>query len=105
MSAMEVLEMATLNGAKALGLEGEVGSLEEGRLADLVTVDLSRAHAMPNGGDPVSTLVYAGQSRDVRDVVVDGRVLMRERRVLTLDEPKVLAEAARHAARLVAKLA
>lgn len=105
MSAMEVLEMATLNGAKALGLEGEVGSLEEGRLADLVTVDLSRAHAVPNGGDPVSTLVYAGQSRDVRDVVVDGRVLMRERRVLTLDEPKVLAEAARHAARLVAKLA
>jgi cytosine/adenosine deaminase-related metal-dependent hydrolase len=104
MSALEVLELATVNGAKALGLDGEVGSLEEGRLADLVTVDLARApHATPNG-DVVSTLVYAGQSRDVRDVIVDGRVLMRERQVQTLDEGRVLAEAQRHAARLLATL-
>jgi cytosine/adenosine deaminase-related metal-dependent hydrolase len=105
MSAQEVLELATLNGAKALGLEGEVGSLEEGRLADLVTVDLRQAHAVPNGDDVVSTLVYAGQSRDVRDVIVDGQVLMRERQVLTLDERRVLAEASHHAARLLAALA
>lgn len=103
MSALEVLELATLNGAKALGLDGEVGSLEEGRLADLVTVDLSKAHATPTG-DVVSTLVYAGQSRDVRDVIVDGRVLMRERRLLTLDEAQVLADARAQAARLVAAL-
>ncbi|MEW5738428.1 MAG: 5'-deoxyadenosine deaminase [Myxococcota bacterium] len=104
MSALEVLELATLNGAKALGLDGEVGSIEEGRLADLVTVDLAQPHAIPNSADVVSTLVYSGQSRDVRDVIVDGRVLMRERQVLTLDERRVLADASRHAARLVAAL-
>lgn len=104
MSAQEVLELATLNGAKALGLDGEVGSLEEGRLADLVTVELSQPHSTPTSDDVVSTLVYSGQSRDVRDVIVDGRVLMRERQVLTLDERRVLASASRHAARLVASL-
>ncbi|GMU62575.1 MAG: 8-oxoguanine deaminase [Myxococcaceae bacterium] len=104
MSAQEVLELATLNGAKALGLDGEVGSLEEGRLADLVTVELSQPHSTPTSDDVVSTLVYSGQSRDVRDVIVDGRVLMRERQILTLDERRVLASASRHAARLVASL-
>lgn len=103
MSAMQALELATVNGARALGLEGEVGSLIEGHRADLAIVDLSAASATPNG-DPVSTLVYSGQSRDVRDVIVDGRVLMRERQVLTMDESRVLAEGARQSARLIANL-
>lgn len=103
MSALTVLEMATLHGAKALGLEGEVGSLEAGRLADVVTVDLSEAHSTP-GDDVLSALVYSGRGGDVRDVVVDGRVLMRERVVQTLDEARVLASARAHAARLLAKL-
>jgi cytosine/adenosine deaminase-related metal-dependent hydrolase len=102
--AMQVLEMATLNGAKALGLEGQIGVLQEGAKADLITVDLSNAHATPNSQDPVATLVYAGQSQDVRDVVVDGQVLMRGRQLLTLDDAQIRAAARTHSARLVSQL-
>ncbi|MBK7862761.1 MAG: 5'-deoxyadenosine deaminase [Archangiaceae bacterium] len=104
MSALQVLEMATVNGARAIGQGDSLGVLEEGRKADLITVDLSGAHATPMGDDPVAALVYAGQSSDVRDVVVDGRVLMREREVLTLDEREVIERARRHGDRLAATL-
>ncbi len=104
LSAMQVLEMATLNGAKALGLEGEVGVLAEGARADLITVDLSQAHSTPVSGDAVATLVYSGQSADVRDTIVDGRVLMRNRRLLDVDENAILANARAQSARLMAKL-
>lgn len=103
--AMEVLELATLNGAKALGLEGEVGVLEAGAKADVITVDLSGAHATPNSADPVATLVYAGQSQDVRDVIVDGQVLMRERRLTRVDAAAITAEASAESRRLLARLA
>ena len=102
--AMQVLELATLNGAKALGLEGEIGVLKEGARADVITVDLSNAHGTPNSGDAVATLVYAGQSQDVRDVVVNGQVLMRERRLLAVDEAAILAAARVASARLVSQL-
>jgi cytosine/adenosine deaminase-related metal-dependent hydrolase len=103
LSAMQVLELATLNGAKALGLEGEIGCLQEGARADLITVDLSSAHATPMG-DPVSSLVYSAQSQDVRDVIVNGQVLMRDRRLLTLDEGAILSAARAASARLIAQL-
>ncbi|MBL8915548.1 MAG: 5'-deoxyadenosine deaminase [Archangium sp.] len=102
--AMQVLELATLNGAKALGLEGQVGQLTEGAKADVITVDLSGAHATPNSNDPVATLVYAGQSQDVRDVIVDGQVLMRDRRLRTVDERAVRQSANAASARLIAQL-
>ncbi|MFT3706209.1 MAG: 5'-deoxyadenosine deaminase [Archangium sp.] len=102
--AMQVLELATLNGAKALGLEGQVGQLTEGAKADVITVDLSGAHATPNSGDAVSTLVYSGQSQDVRDVIVDGQVLMRDRRLRTLDERSIRDAANAASARLLAQL-
>lgn len=105
MSGMQVLELATLGGARALGLEAEIGSIEPGKRADLITVELGGAHATPNGDDPVSTLVYAGRSGDVRDVLVDGRVLMRERELLTLDEDAVLDAARQHGDRLAQVLA
>ncbi|PZR04938.1 MAG: N-ethylammeline chlorohydrolase [Archangium gephyra] len=104
LSAMQALELATLNGARALGLEGEVGVLQEGARADVITVDLSQVHSTPNAHDPVSTLVYSGQSRDVRDVVVDGQILMRDRHLLTMDEAAVLEAGRSNAARLLAKL-
>ncbi len=104
MSAHRVLEMATLNGARALGLDGEVGSLEEGKRADVAVVDVSDAHATPGSADPVSTLVYSARASDVRHVVVDGRVLMRNREVLTMDEARVVAQAKVHSARLLADL-
>ena len=104
LSAMQALELATLNGAKALGLEGEVGVLQEGAKADVITVDLSQAHSTPNSGDPVATLVYSGQGSDVRDVIVDGQVLMRERQLFNVDERQILEAARQHSKRLIAKL-
>jgi len=105
MSAQSVLELATLGGARALGLEADVGSIEPGKKADLITVDLNEAGATPNGDDPVAALVYSGQSSGVRDVLVDGRVLMRERELLTLDEAKVLEAARQHGDRLAKQIA
>jgi 5-methylthioadenosine/S-adenosylhomocysteine deaminase len=92
--AKAVLEMATLGGARALGMEDRLGSLEPGKRADLVIVglDAPRLHPM---FDPVSHLVYATKGADVRHVVVEGRVVVRDRKVLTLDEAAVIAEADR----------
>jgi len=92
--APAVLEMATLGGARALGMEDRIGSLEPGKHADLVVVALDEPRMHPLY-DPVSHLVYVAKGADVRHVVVEGRVIMRDRRVLTLDEKAVVAEADR----------
>jgi 5-methylthioadenosine/S-adenosylhomocysteine deaminase len=92
--AAAVLEMATLGGARALGMEDRIGSLEAGKRADLVVVGLGRARATPVY-DPVSHLVYAAKGADVRQVVVEGRVLLDGGRVTTLDEAAVIEEANR----------
>jgi 5-methylthioadenosine/S-adenosylhomocysteine deaminase len=96
MPATAVLEMATIGGARALGLERQIGSLEAGKRADLAVVSMARARLTPMY-DPVSHLVYASHGEDVQTVIVNGRVLMRDRRMLTLDEPAVLAEARKFA--------
>ena len=103
-SAAEAVEMATIDGARALGLGDLIGSLEPGKRADLITVSMSSARQTPMY-DPLSHLVYVTRGDDVRDVVVNGRVLMRDRRVLTLDAPAVLAEARTWAARVRAAVA
>jgi 5-methylthioadenosine/S-adenosylhomocysteine deaminase len=92
--AKAVLEMATIGGARALGLERRIGSLEAGKRADVIVVNMSTARQTPMY-DPVSHLVYATHGDDVQAVVVNGKVLMRGRRVLTLDEKTILAEAKR----------
>jgi 5-methylthioadenosine/S-adenosylhomocysteine deaminase len=84
--------MATLGGARALGMEDQLGSLEPGKRADLAVIGLDAARLHPLY-DPVSHVVYAAKGADVRHVVVEGRVVMRDRKVLTLDEAAVLAEA------------
>lgn len=99
MRAPRVVRMATLGGARALGLEAEIGSLEEGKRADVTVVDVSGVHVTPTG-DPYSALVYACRSTDVRHVVVDGRVVVRDRELLTLDAERV-AEEARERSRAV----
>ena len=90
--AKQALEMATIGGARALGLGDRIGSLEPGKLADLIVVGMGAAHQTPMY-DPISHLVYATRGSDVRDVIVHGRVLMRDRKVTTLERAKVLADA------------
>ncbi|WP_420000050.1 amidohydrolase [Streptomyces boninensis] len=89
-SAEQAVRMATAEGARALGLGAELGSLEAGKRADLIVIDLDRPHFTPRH-DPWSMLAYAAQAADVRHTVVDGRILMRDRALTTLDEDSVLA--------------
>lgn len=89
-----VLEMATLHGARALGLEAEIGSLEPGKRADLVILDLDRPEWRPLL-DPVSALVYSASAASVRTVMVDGQVVLDDGRVTTVDERAALADVER----------
>jgi 5-methylthioadenosine/S-adenosylhomocysteine deaminase len=98
-SAQQALEMATIGGARVIGREKDLGSLEPGKLADLIIVDPNRARLTPLY-DPVSALVYAARGDDVRTTIVNGRVVMRDRKVTTLDEGRVLAEARAAAGRV-----
>jgi len=94
-SAREALEMATLGGARAAHLEREIGSLEAGKRADLILVDLDAPHIVPMY-NLYSHLVYAAKASDVTETVVNGRLLMRRRRLLTLNEETIKAEARRY---------
>lgn len=105
MGAMRVLEMATLHGARSLGLEDEIGSLEVGKRADLSIIDLTGAHATPGAEDVVGTIVHSCRATDVRDVVIDGQVVMQGRQVRTMNEHRVLAEAKKHSTRMLQDLA
>ena len=91
-SAKTALEMATIRGARALGMENRIGSLEKGKRADLIIVSMNSARQTPMY-DPISHLVYVTRGDDVQTTIVQGKVLMRNRKVLTLDEPSVLREA------------
>lgn len=93
-----VLAMATIEGARALGLDHEIGSLEVGKRADIITIDLAQPHLQP-AVDVEAALVYSAHGSDVRDVIVDGRCLMRDRRLLGLDEAQLVRDAAAAAAR------
>ena len=90
--AETVLEMATINGARALGLEHEIGSLEIGKKADLVVIDLDRLHTTPSL-NPISTLVYAATGGEVDTVVVDGQTVVARGQLLTMDEESVKKQA------------
>ena len=91
-SARESLQMATIGGARALGMERQIGSLEPGKRADLIVVGMSTARQTPMY-DPISHLVYVTRGDDVRTTIVHGKVLMRDRKMLTLNEPAILQEA------------
>jgi len=92
LSAKTILEMATSGGARVLGLEEELGAIEPGRLADLTLLDLSTPAFTPLN-DPAQHLVYCETGSSVRTVIVNGRVVVEDGRVLTVDEGAVLAEA------------
>lgn len=92
LSARDVLEMATIGGARVLGMESKIGTLETGKRADVIVIKLSDAKEQPVYSVE-SAIVYAATGDDVTTTICDGRVLMRDRHVLTVDEPSVLAKA------------
>jgi 5-methylthioadenosine/S-adenosylhomocysteine deaminase len=104
MPPSEVVAMATIRGAKALGLEDEIGSLETGKRADIAVVDLAGPHCQPAGDDPHATLVYCARASDVTDVIVDGRVIVQNRELLTLDARKLAAGAGSEFQRVLSRV-
>jgi 5-methylthioadenosine/S-adenosylhomocysteine deaminase len=90
--ARAALEMATIRGARALGLEKEIGSLEKGKRADIIMVRLDRPHASPLY-DVYSQMVFALKGSDVRDVMVNGRLVLSDAQPLTVDSKQVMAKA------------
>jgi 5-methylthioadenosine/S-adenosylhomocysteine deaminase len=101
--ARRALRIATIEGAKALGLENEIASLESGKRADVIVVDLNNLHSTPHTRDFVSAVVYSGQAADVKSVVIDGKVVMKDRKLATLDEGIVIRDATRESAALFAR--
>ena len=97
--AQTALDMATMGGARVVGMERLIGSLETGKRADLITVSTRSARQTPMY-DPVSHLVYVTRGDDVRSTIVNGKVLMSDRRLRTLDRESVIADAKRLAARV-----
>jgi 5-methylthioadenosine/S-adenosylhomocysteine deaminase len=98
--AREVLRMATIHGARALGLDAQLGSLEVGKRADVVMIDAAQPHLAPRH-DPIALLVYAAQAADVCTVLVDGKVLLEDRALRTLDTKSLLAAATEQTRRLL----
>ncbi|WP_338777436.1 amidohydrolase [Streptomyces sp. DG1A-41] len=91
LTSRQALHHATLQSARAVGLEDSVGSIAPGRRADIVLVDLTGPHTQPVH-DLAATLVHSARSADVRTTIVDGRILMRDRTLLTIDVPAVVRE-------------
>ena len=92
--AEEILRLATIGGAKALRWDDEIGTLEVGKKADLILVDIDKPHFAP-WNNPVSDLVYSAQGSDVKTTIVNGKLLMKDYEVLTLDVERIMAETER----------
>jgi 5-methylthioadenosine/S-adenosylhomocysteine deaminase len=91
--ANEALQMATVYGARALGMEDQLGTLEVGKKADLIIVDIDQPHLRPWEGALIGNLVYASSGHDVRDVIIDGKLIMRDRVFVTFDEHEIVQRA------------
>ncbi|MBW2334711.1 MAG: amidohydrolase family protein, partial [Deltaproteobacteria bacterium] len=89
MNAQTLVEMATIEGAKVLGLEKITGSLEVGKRADLIVIDTNKPHLVPMY-NPYSHLVYAASGHDVIHSIIDGNIVMEDRRLLTLDVEDII---------------
>ena len=104
LDAKTALAMATIDGARALHLDKEIGSLESGKKADLIILSLDEPNGVPMY-NVYSQIVYALKASDVEIVVIGGRIVMRDRRVLTINEPEVLAKAREFGKKIAASLA
>ncbi len=91
MDATTVLKMATVWGAEVLGLDRDIGTIEVGKKADMIVIDLERPHLVPLY-NPFSTLVYSASGADVRDVIINGKILMRDREFQTIDTDEIIAQ-------------
>jgi 5-methylthioadenosine/S-adenosylhomocysteine deaminase len=101
--AATAFEMATIGGARVLGMEKEIGSLDTGKRADLIVVDLNAPNAVPLY-DVYSQLVYALKGSNVLDVIVNGRPIVRDKRCLTLDSDTVIAKAREYGLKVAASV-
>ncbi len=98
--AYKMLEIATKGGAKALGIDHLVGTIEIGKKADIILVDLEKAHLAPHN-DLVAMLVYSAAGSDVRHVVCNGQVLLEDYKILTFDEVDIIKKTKTHAKQLI----
>jgi 5-methylthioadenosine/S-adenosylhomocysteine deaminase len=103
LGAKAVVEMATIEGAKALHMEKQIGSLEVGKKADIILISLDEPNAVPMF-DVYSQLAYALKADDVEMVIIGGRVVMRDKKLLTLNEPEILAKAREYGKKIAASL-
>lgn len=105
--AERALQMATINGAKALQMEKEIGSLEKGKKADIILIDLKKPHWTPLLKKPklnlINHLVYTGVGSDVDTVIIDGKIIMRKRKIQTISEEQVLKKAQKISEDLIEK--
>lgn len=98
-NAYQVLQMATINGAKALGLADEIGSIEVGKKADIILVDIEKPHLYPHN-DLLALLAYSVNGADVDTSIIDGNIVMSNRKLMTIDEKLVLRESKRCSSRI-----
>jgi 5-methylthioadenosine/S-adenosylhomocysteine deaminase len=99
--ASQVLKMGTTMGANVLNIQNEVGSIEVGKKADIILLDLNKPHLVPQHS-LVANLIYSAQGSDVKTTIIDGKIVMKNREVLTLDEERVMYEAQKAAEKLIA---
>ena len=99
-SAYDILKMATIEGAKVLGLENEIGTLEPGKKADMIFIKTDKLHMCP-ANDVCANLVYSSNGADVESVMIDGKVIMQNRKMLNLDEKQVMRQVKKIAKRLL----
>jgi 5-methylthioadenosine/S-adenosylhomocysteine deaminase len=102
-NAKAVVEMATIDGAKALHMDKEIGSLEKGKKADLILISLDEPNAVPMY-DVYAQLAYALKASDVETVIIGGRIVMRDRKLLTVNEPEAIAKAHEYKKKIAASL-
>ena len=91
-NALDALKAATINGAKALNIQNKTGSLEIGKLADITAIDLSHIHCQPVY-DPISQIVYTGRSDQITNVWSEGKLLVKNRELTTLDQTSIIKNA------------
>jgi len=103
LGAKSVVEMATIEGAKALHMDKQIGSLEVGKKADIIFISLDEPNAVPIY-DIYAQLAYALKASDVETVVIGGRIVMRNKKLLTLNEPEILAKAREYGKKVDASL-